>query len=155
MKKLCALLLFSFLSISGTLCAQKIPIKSVSEQFSLMKLERNYQKVFTSKNQFVQFCEKEQIMFPDEFKFPIIDFSKNYLVLVSTGIQRTGGTSVEITKASKGKSGVLINFTFRTTQPGCPVTDAITHPMDLVLIPKVAKLGTPKFVVKNVSVPCL
>jgi hypothetical protein len=155
MKNLGSILVISFLILMSTASAQKLTFKTVTEQFSLMKLERNYQKIFTSKNQFVQFCEKEQIIFPDEFKFPNIDFSKNYLVLVSTGIQRTGGTSVEITKASKGKSGVLINFTFRMTQPGCPVTDAITYPMDVVLIPKVAKLGNPKFVVKNVSIPCL
>ena len=153
MKKLFFLLISITFSLG--LMAQKINFVDVSQDFESFQSNEPFEKVFSSQKQFFQFCEENRINPPTQFSFPNIDFSKNYLVFICSGIHRNGGTSLEINKMSKGKSGLLINFTVRNPQPGCPVTDAITYPIRVATVKKFSGLGKPKFSSRMILVPCL
>lgn len=148
------LLLFTIFLFFGA-NAQKMTFKDVTNSFQEFQSNEPFEKVFTSQKQFFQFCEDSKINPSGNFVFPNIDFSKNYLVFICSGVHRTGGTELEINKMSKGKSGLLINFTIRNPQPGCPVTDAITFPIRVATVKRFPGLGKPKFFPKVVLVPCL
>lgn len=153
MKKL--LFLLSIFAFSQKSFAQKLLFTDVTPSFEAFQSNEPFEKVFTSQKQFFQFCEDYKINPPSSFVFPQIDFSKNYLVFICTGVQRTGGTELEINKMSKSKSGLLINFTIRNPQPGCPVTDAITYPIRVATVKRFTGLGKPRFLKKVALVPCI
>jgi hypothetical protein len=153
MKKL--LLLLALLAFSNESFSQKLVFNDVTTSFEAFQSNEPFEKVFTSQRQFFQFCEEYKINPPANFVFPNVDFSKNYLVFICSGVHRTGGTELEINKMSKGKSGLLINFTIRNPQPGCPVTDAITYPIRVATVKRFSGLGKPRFSKKVVLVPCI
>jgi len=153
MKKL---VILAFLCCFGHFSfGQKLSFANVSKDFISFQSNESFEKVFTSQKQFFQFCEENHINPPSSFSFPNIDFSKNYLVFICLGMHRNGGTELEINKMNKGKSGLLINFTIRNPQPGCPVTDAITYPVYVATVKKFSGLGKPRFSKKVVTVPCI
>jgi hypothetical protein len=68
------------------------------------------------------------------FKVESIDWKKQMVVVASGGTKTTGGYSVEITDL-KEKDGVLtVHWKLHTPKPGSPVTQAITHPAQAVLV---------------------
>lgn len=70
----------------------------------------------------------------EAFKVKSIDWSKQMVLVASGGTKTTGGYSVEITEL-KEKDGVLtVHWKLHAPKPGSPVTRAITHPAQAVLV---------------------
>ena len=71
-----------------------------------------------------------------ESKLPEIDFTKEMVVCVAAGRQRTGGYSVEIVKV-QSHEGVIQIFTKRTApRKGSIVTLALSAPFHFVALPR-------------------
>jgi hypothetical protein len=67
-----------------------------------------------------------------------IDWSKQMLVVVSAGPKPTGGYSVTITDAKMEKGTLKIQYVLKSPGPGDIVTQAFTHPSQVILLPKFA-----------------
>lgn len=63
---------------------------------------------------------------------PVIDFSKEMLVLVAVGEQPSGGFGVTIREATRAGSVVTIHAIHTKPGMGCAVTMALTQPVDIV-----------------------
>jgi hypothetical protein len=68
---------------------------------------------------------------------PPVDFSKNSLVAVYMGEQRTGGYSVRVTSAQLIDSTLVVTVQETRPSPGSMVTMALTQPFHVVRIPQV------------------
>jgi len=69
-----------------------------------------------------------------QLKVDAIDFKKQMIIVVSGGVQRTGGYSVDV-KGLKIKDKVLIvEWKLNTPKPGAFVTQALTHPAQTILV---------------------
>lgn len=112
------------------------------------------QKLFSSAEQLKRFGEANK--WPDSYVqlFDKVNWSKEYLIVVATGEQRTGGNTVRVTAVTKSKDGLKVTLTSTFPSKGCPVTDAITYPADFVTIPRVNGIGKPKFVTISKEINC-
>lgn len=68
-----------------------------------------------------------------------IDFTKNYLVGLFSGLKTTTGYSIKITSMVENKCEILINYYEKAPQPGEPITSTVNYPSDFILIPKTSK----------------
>ena len=83
-----------------------------------------------------QFKEINSIFFPEP-ETPLVDFSKYIVIGVFMGEKNNGGYSIKVDKISYDDDG-NVKVSVIETSPGrnCVTTDAITHPYQLVKIPK-------------------
>jgi hypothetical protein len=68
------------------------------------------------------------------FKVESIDWKKQMVVVATGGTKRTGGYSVEVTDLKVMESTLTVHWKLNTPKPGSPVTQAITHPAQAVLV---------------------
>jgi hypothetical protein len=68
------------------------------------------------------------------FKVDGIDFKKQMVVVVTGGVQRTGGYSVEVTGIDLKDKTLTVHWKLNTPKPGSFVTQALTHPAQAVLV---------------------
>lgn len=76
-------------------------------------------------------------------ELPLVDFTKEMLVVAALGERRSGGFSIVIDSASSTASGAMVVVHVTTPGPQCMNTQAITSPVDVARIPRVA--GTVQF----------
>jgi len=67
-------------------------------------------------------------------KVESIDWAKQMIIVVSGGVQRTGGYSVTVNKLEVGDKVLTVHWKLNTPKPGQPVTQAITHPAQTILV---------------------
>jgi hypothetical protein len=65
-----------------------------------------------------------------------IDWQTQMVVVVTGGTKNTGGYSVEITGVTLKGDALTVSWKLNTPKPGQPVTQAITHPAQAVLVEK-------------------
>jgi hypothetical protein len=63
-----------------------------------------------------------------------IDWKTQMLILVSSGTRRTGGYSVEITQLDVRDNALTVHWKLNAPKPGQPVTQALTHPAQVLLV---------------------
>jgi hypothetical protein len=63
-----------------------------------------------------------------------IDWKKQMLIVVTGGVKRTGGYSLEITKIETADKVMTIHWKLNSPKPGSPVTQTITHPAQTVIV---------------------
>jgi hypothetical protein len=63
-----------------------------------------------------------------------IDWKKQMLIVVTGGVKRTGGYSVEITKIETSDKVMTVHWKLNSPKPGSPVTQTITHPAQTVIV---------------------
>jgi hypothetical protein len=68
------------------------------------------------------------------FKVESIDWKKQMVVVASGGTKTTGGYGVEITELKEQDGVLIVHWKLHTPKPGSPVTKAITHPAQAVLV---------------------
>ncbi len=68
---------------------------------------------------------------------PGVDFSREWVSFYSAGVRRTGGYRASFSRIRLDASGSMLKLTTRLDSPGagCAVTQALTRPMVLVVIP--------------------
>ena len=73
---------------------------------------------------------------------PTIDFTRDMIVLAALGQRNSGGYSITVDSASRATSGIVVWVT-KLTPGNCGTLAALTQPVDVVSMPKVA--GTAEF----------
>ncbi|MFG4004510.1 protease complex subunit PrcB family protein [Flavobacterium aquidurense] len=68
-----------------------------------------------------------------------IDFTKNYMIGLFSGLKTTTGYSIKITSIVENKCEILVNYYEKSPQPGEPISSAPNYPSDFILIPKTTK----------------
>jgi hypothetical protein len=63
-----------------------------------------------------------------------IDWKKQMLIVVTGGVKRTGGYSVEITKIEMADKVMTVHWKLNSPKRGSPVTQTITHPALTVIV---------------------
>jgi PrcB C-terminal len=84
---------------------------------------------------------------------PEVDFTRDVVVVVALGRQRSGGFSVQILGADRTRSEVRVRYRVNTPGPDCMVSGAITSPVDIALLAKSA--GSISFERESVVTPCV
>jgi hypothetical protein len=67
-------------------------------------------------------------------KVESIDWSKQMVIVISGGTQRTGGYSVEVKSLEVKDGKLIVNWKLNSPAPGSFVTQALTTPMVAVLV---------------------
>lgn len=70
---------------------------------------------------------------------PAVDFDRYAVIVAAMGTRPNGCCSVEITSVAETSKRVLVTVSEKTTGTGCMVTQAVTRPIALALIPKTTK----------------
>jgi hypothetical protein len=63
-----------------------------------------------------------------------IDWDKQMVIVVSGGMQRTGGYSVDVKSVTLTDKGLKVSWMLNTPKPGSFVTQAFTHPSRTILV---------------------
>jgi hypothetical protein len=63
-----------------------------------------------------------------------IDWKKQMFIVVTGGVKRTGGYSVEITKIETADKVMTVHWKLNSPKPGSAVTQTITHPALTVIV---------------------
>ena len=71
-----------------------------------------------------------------ENKIPEIDFTKEMVIFVAMGRQRTGGYSIEVVNVEVVDQKLKISFKRKSPPPGAMATMALTAPFHIVAVPK-------------------
>lgn len=69
-----------------------------------------------------------------QLKVPAIDWKTQMVVVVSGGVQRSGGFSVDLVGLTKKEKDLTVRWKLNRPKPGSPVTLALTHPTLLLLM---------------------
>ncbi|MEO8479468.1 MAG: protease complex subunit PrcB family protein [Gemmatimonadota bacterium] len=84
---------------------------------------------------------------------PVIDFSRNVVVLVAVGTQSSGGHGLAITRATSNAGTVMVHAVHTTPGVGCGVTMELTQPVDVIRLE--TKAPTISFdVITTAGTPC-
>jgi protease stability complex PrcB-like protein len=83
--------------------------------------------------------ELKSLLGRSRVKLPVVDFSKNMLILISMGRQPSSGYQTRITNLAE--NGKTLKVQIEETSPGgsCLASDVETYPCDLVLTKKINK----------------
>lgn len=65
---------------------------------------------------------------------PEVDFTTDFVVVVALGERSSGGYAIEVAGARAEGSGVVIGVLATSPGKGCPVTLAMTQPLDIVKV---------------------
>ncbi|MBS0422660.1 MAG: protease complex subunit PrcB family protein [Proteobacteria bacterium] len=71
--------------------------------------------------------------------FPSIDFTRNTLLVAALGSKPTGGYAVAIHSVVEYPTSITVNVIAQSPAKDCVLTMAETHPIVLVLIPRMPK----------------
>ena len=84
---------------------------------------------------------------------PAIDFTTDLVLLVSPGMQPTGGVGVVIdTVVARADGGTDVMYTVSRPGAGCMATQQLTAPVDVVRVPR--RSGVVRFVRHDRATPC-
>lgn len=67
---------------------------------------------------------------------PPIDFSREMIIAVFMGEQRTGGFSLEIKKVEEREGRLQVPFLEHSPAPGSPVLQVLTQPYHMIRLPR-------------------
>jgi hypothetical protein len=83
---------------------------------------------------------------------PPVDFEHDMIVIAALGARPTAGYDIVIEGARRDSAAVEIALRKLSPAPGCPVSAAMTQPVDLATIP--ASQRAVRFREKSIVVPC-
>ena len=93
------------------------------------------QEVFYDQPSWEKFWQKHAVNAKGTAQPPAVDFTREMVVAVTMGKQRTGGYSIEITQAEVSGQQFQITVKKRAPAPGAMVTQAITAPFHFAAVP--------------------
>ena len=65
---------------------------------------------------------------------PSVDFTKDVVIAVADGQQTTGGHSIAVERVTRSGQGLAVEVLETSPGPGCAVTQALTQPVDVVVV---------------------
>lgn len=66
---------------------------------------------------------------------PEIDFTRNLIIAVAAGQRRSGGYGIAVDRVSRSGGELTIETVETTPSPNCLTTQALTQPVDVVVVP--------------------
>jgi hypothetical protein len=151
----CSLMRFLLLFILSTLLSCKttevptqVEVKPVAVIFSELNSGTNgdfpekTNKVITDQNTYNEIWGKAFANFSNQQRPAKIDFENKMIVLVASGMQRSGGHKIKIKSVEEIKSAIVVNV--ENSKPGesCMTTSIITFPYQIIELKKSTKLVT-------------
>jgi hypothetical protein len=83
---------------------------------------------------------------------PQIDFTRDMVIVVALGSRPSGGFTVKVDELTREGSGAVVRYTATEPGAGCMTTQALTSPVDVVRVPRVA--GAVRFDPRRVVRDC-
>lgn len=83
---------------------------------------------------------------------PQVDFARDMVVVTALGARPTGGYDIVIEGARQDSASIEIALRTSSPAPGCPVSAAMTQPVDVATIP--ASPRPVRFRERSIIVPC-
>ena len=83
---------------------------------------------------------------------PAVDFARDMVVLLALGERSSGGHAVRFDSLSVSGGGATVRYTATSPGPGCMTTQAITAPIEVVRVARVA--GAVRFEARTVQERC-
>jgi hypothetical protein len=83
---------------------------------------------------------------------PAVDFSSDLLIVAAMGTMPTGGYSIDVDDVGVGGGNASISITEQSPGPTCVVTQSLTAPVVVVVVPKFA--GQATFVEHTAQLAC-
>ena len=83
---------------------------------------------------------------------PEVDFDRSMVVLLALGERSAGGHAVRFDELVRDGEGATVRYTVTSPGPTCMSTQAITSPVEVVRVARVA--GTVRFERRMVQQPC-
>ncbi|UTN04382.1 protease complex subunit PrcB family protein [Flavobacterium bizetiae] len=119
-------------AFTGTplLCAYNVKAYPTVPTYILVNTDEKLQSFFT-KREGASACPNAGDL--------TIDFTKNYLVGLFSGLKTTTGYGIKITGMVENKCEILVTYYEKAPQPGEPITSTVNYPSDFILIPKTSK----------------
>lgn len=68
---------------------------------------------------------------------PAVDFSREMVLFVAMGTQRSGGYTAEILRAVTSARGLAVDWSATTPSRACGTIAALTQPIDFVIAPRI------------------
>jgi hypothetical protein len=65
---------------------------------------------------------------------PSVDFSRDVVIAVAAGQQATGGHGIAVERVTRADQGLAVEVVQSSPGPGCVVTQALTQPVDVVVV---------------------
>jgi hypothetical protein len=65
---------------------------------------------------------------------PSVDFTRDLIIVAAAGQQTAGGHSIEIERVTRVGAGLAIQVVETMPGPGCPTAQALTQPVDVVVV---------------------
>ena len=93
------------------------------------------QEVIYDQPSWEKFWQKHAVNAKGVAQPPAVDFTREMVVAVTMGKQRTGGYSIEITQAEVSGQQFLVTVKKRVPAPGAMVTQAFTSPFHFAAVP--------------------
>jgi hypothetical protein len=73
---------------------------------------------------------------------PVVDFASDLLIVAAMGTMPTGGYSIDVDDVGVGGGNASISITEQSPGPTCVVTQSLTAPVTVVVVPKFAGQAT-------------
>lgn len=83
---------------------------------------------------------------------PAVDFAQRTVIVVGLGERSSGGHAVRVDTVAREGDTTVVRYTASAPGAGCMTTQAITSPVEVVSVPRVA--GQVRFERRDASVPC-
>ena len=84
---------------------------------------------------------------------PSVDFSRDVVIVAAAGQQQTGGHGIEVSRVVRAGQGLAVEVVETAPGPGCPATQALTQPVDVIVVP-VGDAKTWSFSERTVAQAC-
>jgi len=65
---------------------------------------------------------------------PAVDFTRDIVIAVAAGQQSTGGHTIAVQQVTRVGDGLAVQVLETTPAPGCSVSQALTQPVDIVVV---------------------
>lgn len=84
---------------------------------------------------------------------PEVDFRSDLVIAVASGERATGGHDIEVRQVTRAGSQLRIDVLETTPSSGCVTTQALTQPVDVVMVPAAGVTGW-SFIDRQAVGPC-
>ena len=93
-------------------------------------------KVITDQNTYNEIWGKAFANFSNQQRPAKIDFENKMIILVASGMQRSGGHKIKVKSVEESKSSIIVNI--ENSKPGesCMTTSIITFPYQIIELKK-------------------
>ena len=132
------------------------PDSAFARQLSLVRsysgIERAERRVIRDPVSWEAFWRRAVRMMHPSPAAPAVDWSKHMVVVVAVGLRPTGGHTVFVDAVEAGPRALRVEATSASPGRDCVTTDAMTAPLDAVLVRRVE--GDVDFDVREVVLDC-